>query len=457
METVEKAPQLPLPILLAVTAMSFATLLLAIRRLDSVPGAFLLTAIWLRIISGAFYTITFAPLIGGLSINALLSVSVVGLGLLVLNIRTLAQRWAAPIYLLIGVIVASSVVNGSTSGAIDMLFKWGYVLVLIAATVQAMRKSGKDLVLAMVMWCYAPIFVFQMLSLVLGYGKDTEGDGGLSYIGGYNHEAAFSVMLATFGVIISLRSRTSFIMKSALLLLAVVGILLANYRTAIIAMLPVLAGALFVDGLSRFNRKSRAFVAVMLFPLVLLVAVFGIDALSQRFADLAIVVLEFDRFMVPPQDYAIADTKVLSGRMFIWANYVYGYLNGSDLKLIFGNGPNGWIGTFIKYAHNTLVSYLYELGPLGVLALLGVWTTFLVGTLSVADPVMKARLLCAQGCFFLFNLSTMPHWLIEGIIFFGLLQGTVLYQLSTQRRSARRGRYAYRERDVMGAEARRLA
>jgi hypothetical protein len=435
-DAAERAPQLPLVILLMVTACAMVTLLLSIRRLNSVVGAFMLVAIWSRIISGAFYTITFAPLAGGLSINAMMSVSIVCVGLLIVPTRTFTQRWVVPIYALIIVIVISAIINKSTSGAVDMLLKWGYVIVLTAAVYNAMAKHGRDLVLTMILWCYAPIYIFQLLSVALGVGKDTEGENALSYIGGYNHEAAFSIMLATFAAASFLISHIRFPYKIFFVLLAVVGVLLANYRTAILSMLPLVAGAVFVDGLSRFDRKSRIFVGFMLVPVVLIVAVFGVEAMSERFADLAVVFNEYERFLIPPDQFSLADRRVLSGRLHIWANYIFGYLNGSDMQMLFGWGPNSWVGVFVKYAHNTLVSYLYELGPMGVLALLTVWGTFIAGTLSVSDAAMRMRLLMAQTCFLLFNLATMPHWLIEGVILFSTIQGTMLYQLRAQTRVA---------------------
>ncbi len=429
---VEKAPQLPLAVLLVVAFVSAITLALAMRRLNSMPGAFLLLAVWLRIISGAFYTFTFAPIAGGLSINALLSVTMVCAGILIVDTRTFRQIWMVPIYFLLAIVLVSTVINGTVSGAIDMIFKWGYMVVVIAATKQSMQKHGRDLLLYMIIWCYAPIFVFQILSLVLGYGKDTEGSNALSYIGGYMHEAAFSIMIATFATVVFLTSRMSFVSKALFLLLTVLAVLLANYRTAILAMMPVLAGFVFVEGLSRFDRKSRAFVGVMLIPIVLIGVIFGADKLGERFSDLGTMFTEYERFMKPAAQFSSDDQKVMSGRLYIWSMYLTGYAGGSDLQLLFGYGPNSWVGVIWKYAHNTLVSYVYELGPLGAIALVIIWATFLYGTLRITDAVMRNKLLLAQAGFFLFNLATMPHWMIEGIVLYALIQGTVLFQLSAQ-------------------------
>lgn len=428
-----KVPLLPLPILLVMTGVFLVMLVLLLRRAGSLAGCFLVTAVWLRVMSGAYHFVTFKPLIGSFSINALLSVATVGAGLLIISRRSFSQRWIMPIYALLAVMIISSVINGTASGAIDMFFKWGYVIVLVAAMRDAMEKVGPNRILTLVAYCYAPIFVFQFLSIPLGLGKDTEGANALSYIGGYAHEAAFSIMIVTFVLAVYLNNGLNFALKAGLIFMGIVGILLANYRTAIVSVLPLLVGTFMYEGVARFERKSRGFILVMAMPILLVLVVFAGGSLGERFADLGTLIFDTGRFIKPPSDYLMDDQKVLSGRLFIWAHYIQGYLNGSDLQLLFGYGPNGWVGTFIKYAHNTMVSYLYELGVVGLFALLTVWGTFLAGTFSVRDPFMRHQLLLAQIGFLLFNLATMPHWNIEGNILFSVLQGTMLYYLGRAR------------------------
>lgn len=431
-----RAPTIPLPILLVLTVVFGAVLLLAVRRSGSLPGCFLLVSIWLRVMSGAYHPITFAPLAGGLSINALLSVATVAIGVLVISKRTFSQIWVMPIYALILVILISAVLNRSTSGAIDMFFKWGYVIVLTAAAREAMVKAGPNRILTLIAYCYAPIFVLQAVSVVLGIGKDTEGANALSYIGGYNHEAAFSIMIVTFMLAIYFNMGMSFAVKVGLILLGVAGIMLANYRTAIVSILPLLVGAFMFEGVARFDKRSRGFIIVLAVPVALILAVVMGNALAERFADLGTLITDSERFIKPPREYLADDQKLLSGRLYIWANYIYGFLNGTDLQLIFGFGPNSWVGTFVKYAHNTLVGYLYELGIAGVVALLTVWGTFIAATFRIEAPLTRNKALLAQLGFILFNLATMPHWNIEGNILFAVLQGTMLYYLAPIRRPA---------------------
>ena len=71
------------------------------------------------------------------------------------------------------------------------------------------------------------------------------------------------------------------------------------------------------------------------------------------------------------------------------------------------------------------------MGALGLVSLLSIWATFVAGTFQVRDMSIRKNLLLAQVGFLLFNLATMPHWNIEGNILFAVLQGTMLYQLTS--------------------------
>lgn len=430
------APQTPLPILLTLTFVFIPLLLLMVRRSGSLAGGFLVVAIWLRVIAGAYHFLTFSPLFAGLSINALLSVATVAVGLLIIDWRALTQQWMIPIYLLLIVILVSGILNRATSGAIDMFFKWGYAVVLIAAAREAMMKAGSNRILTLAAYCYAPIFVLQGVSVVLARAKSTEDEGGLSYIGGYYHEAAFSMMIATFVLAVYLTTRARFASKAAMVLMGLISAVLANYRTGIISILPLTIGVFLLDGVSRFDRKSRSFIVVLAIPVTLAIAVILGSQLAERFHDLAALLGNIDLLLKPPREFLTEEKKMLSGRLYIWSTYIEAYLNGTDMQLLFGFGPNSWVGLFAKYAHNTMVSYLYELGVAGLLCLLAIWSTFIVATQRIRDPFIRNKLLLAQLCFMLFNLATMPHWQIEGTILFALIQASVLYHLTPAKEGA---------------------
>ncbi len=439
-ETLIRSPQLPLLVIVAITLFFAVVLLLALRQARGLTAWFLLAAVWLRVVSGAYHEYTFAPLVGGLSINALLSVATVMAGLAIIPTNTFKSRWMVPIYLLIALIFASSVYNRTFSGMIDMLFKWGYVFVMIAAIQRTMSENGQTRTVMLLLYCYAPLFTFQLASLALGVAKQTEADGSASYIGGYFHEATFSVMALTFSTLGYVARELKPAARFGLIFVGMAAIILANYRTSMIAVLPMLVCTIFFMGVSTFRVEQRRMVAFLAIPVasLLLALMLTSEGVQDRFGDLFALLRDPASFIKPLTTFTEIEEKILSGRLVIWAGYIEGYLNGTGLQMLIGFGPNSWVGIMRKYAHNTVVSFLYELGVLGVAVLLLIWLTFVRMTLKIRDSGVRVQLLGAQIGFLLLNMATMPHWQIEGNIMFAAIQACVLHELLRDRQSRTR-------------------
>src|SRR5206468_15797 len=112
--------------------------------------------------------------------------------------------------------------------------------------------------------------------------------------------------------------------------------------------------------LGRFSRSQR--LAIGIFVGIVSLGVFGLAAwvLRDRFADLATVLDSGTELMKRPELYTRAEVQMMSARPYIWSGYIYGYLDGGTLQHLIGFGGNSWDGVFSKYAHNTLISSLYE-------------------------------------------------------------------------------------------------
>src|SRR3546814_4951948 len=81
-------------------------------------------------------------LAGGLSGNALLSIAVTGFGLLfVVRPANLALKWLLPVYLLILLALLSASLNGDVVGGINVAVKYAYMIVILIATFQALRRD----------------------------------------------------------------------------------------------------------------------------------------------------------------------------------------------------------------------------------------------------------------------------------------------------------------------------
>lgn len=435
------APSLPSFILFIVTALTAALVLLVMARVRG-SGAFVIGAAWLRFVMSAFHTWTYSPIVAGMSANALGSLGTFAVGLLTINWRNLALRFLLPFYALALIAIASTLVNGVgvLSGLVTVLTKYGYVIVITLSVYGAMRRANGSSFMTSLLWAFAPLFIFQALSVVLGLGKHTETDAtAVSYIGGYNHEAAFSVALAGCLTAVCFAERLRKQIKFGLVLLCVAGIMLANYRTTIVAIAPLLLAYFGAASLRNFPMRDRPFVLsglIMLGAIVL--GLVGL-ILSDRFQDVAVAAGgEFD-FLKRPEQYSVDETRLLSGRPHIWSMYIYGWLDGDFLNHLIGYGPESWASVFPLYAHNTLVNYLYEYGVVGAAGILMLWTSMLAAALRVQHP-QKPVLVGAHASFLLLNMSTMPMWMIEGNLLYGIICGYTLYLTSRPQRQPRRGR-----------------
>jgi hypothetical protein len=81
-----------------------------------------------------------------------------------------------------------------------------------------------------------------------------------------------------------------------------------------------------------------------------------------------------------------------------------------------------------------LISFLYEMGIVGVIAILFVWARMFRLALS-ADDRSRALLIGGHLSFLVLNLATLPHWQVEGNILYGVLSGYTIAK-------ARQGRVA---------------
>ena len=418
-------PAFPIHILLPVCGAGFLLAVIQVWRLWDVYAGFLLLAMWLRYSLGAFHSYTFRPLVFGFSIVALSSIFIIAAGMVLIGPRNLLLRKLAPVHVIILIIVISAAYNETWLGAINVTLKWLYLVAFTVAAYAAIERNGPDRVFRSLAAVFAAPIVLQWLSVALHMGAPNE-DRTLSYIGGYHHEQAFSIIMLTFLYVTALSPSLSATKAYIRLFLAAAGLALANYRTTILAaMLPIVSLAL-AKAVGNFVPKQRSTAFVFIGALSI-VALIGIAQLvHDRFADLGNALARGVSLIQPPEYFTNEEAHLFSGRIYIWSQYIDAYLRGDLFQILFGFGPDSWIGRFPLYAHNTFISQLYELGIAGVAAV--VW---LIGAnvVKAAYTVGNSRLLllsCHIG-FIILNLATMGLWSLEGLILYGLLLGHTWY------------------------------
>jgi len=417
-----QSPMLPLLAQIPASILLALILIAALRYAEGVSARFVVFACWLRFMLSAFHDYTFDKILAGFSINALASASVFGLGLLLIRKPLLLSRALIPMYLLIAIVILSAVVNGEPKSSFETIVKFGYFVVIALHTYEALRGSNHRRFSIALLLGFAPLVLFQLLSVILNVYKITGADQSPNYIGGYDHEAAFSVALVALFIAAALARGISGGVRALLLLVALTGIVLANYRTAIIGTVPLVAYFVFV-GIGRlFPQQLRTVVVTVAALGFVLVGTTAAVSL-ERFAELRTVASGEVEIIKPPHQFTPEDRELLTGRPYIWSNYYYEWRNeGGELQHLTGFGPDSWEGRFDRYAHNSFISYLFEYGLLGVAALTLLLSVGLLLSIQTR-PGQRAELVAAHVSFILLNQATMPMWQIEGLILYAILWG----------------------------------
>lgn len=419
------APSLPLLLLILVSVASIAPLYLALRKVGGNAARFVIIAVWLRFIMSALHKFTFGPLFAGLSLNAIASIIVALTGLYLVRPRDLLLKSLLPVYGIICLTLFSAAANHDIFSSVNSVVKHLYFVVMLIAVYRALDYNGAPFFTSL-LWAFAPLPVFQLLSAALGIAKASELDGSVSYIGGYFHEATFSIALATFFVVACFAVQLPRLIKWALLVILAAGIALANYRTTLLALFPFAAVQLMAEAITSFVRRQR-FLVGMAISIIALLALLQLAGNSpERFRDLAVFVDDPSRFIKPQAEFSFDDRRLLSGRAYIWSGYLFTWIDGSMLNHLVGFGPDSWPDWFKVYPHNTAVAYLFELGLTGLFLLLLFWAVML-RLATRARGRVRVSLIFAHLAFIFMNLATMALWQIEGVIFYAIICGYSLF------------------------------
>lgn len=425
---------------LPATVLLFVALLFGLAKLKSWPGRFVLVAIWARFVMDSFAVYTGKPMFGSLSLNAVGSILIVLLGCLAVSLRYLRWSVLVPVYALIATMTVSSYLNHMPAAMIEQVTKFAYLILIMIGSYQALRDEEPARFSAALLVAFLPPLVFVLVSVLFGVSKSGESDGSVSYIGGFFHESVFSIAVAGGLIAVCFATRLNKFARWGFIIATIAALLLANYRTTIIAMLPLLAYLFLAGPLGSIRREGRPLTAaagaLTMLAILLLVASANVN-LNSRVQSVVDFAAKPTEFLRPTVTFTRDERSEASGRAFVWALYVEAYRQSDPMRKLIGHGPDSWTSVFGLYAQNTILSYLFEFGALGAFAAMAIWLTMLVPLLNAPRRELMPLLMMHLG-FAILNMSTMPFWQIEGLIMYGLICGYTLYygQIGLVRRPA---------------------
>jgi hypothetical protein len=418
------APSLPIYVTVPIWVAVLTLILFQISRLRDAYVAFLLCSLWLRYALGAFHEYTYLPVLYGFSSIALSSVIVIAAGFVLLGTQALWLRKLAAFYVIILLVLLSAAINQSWVGAINATLKWLYMIVFTLIAYASIERNGPDRVFRVLAVVFTGPIVLQWISVAWGLDLINE-DRTLSFVGGYQHEQAFSIILLTFLYITVFVSRLGVIASYLRLLIVAAGLAYANYRTTILAATAPAVSFAITTVIGRITPRQRIFVFIVVGAATVASLIEIANLAYARFADLGEVLDKGASLIQSPEYFTADQRRLFSGRVYLWSQYFNAYLDGNIIQLLFGFGPESWVGRFPLYAHNTFVSHLYELGMFGLAAF--VWLLLVNMLRAIYTGSAKIILVSCHVGFFVLNLATMPIWAIEGDILYAFLLAQTWY------------------------------
>jgi O-antigen ligase len=412
---------MPLPLIAFSALVSLLLVLRQFRFIVDWPSRLLILFLWARFVVSAPHEITTIPRVAGLSISAMVTMSFAAALVVTATPRDLRDRHLVRYLPLFAIFAVSTVLNRSVKGFIMEAIQWTLFVGVFHTVRVSLAVNGLGRTMKAVMCACVTPALLQILSMATRTTIGNELDGSLGYIGGYLHESIFSRMMLIFLVAAMLVPWRNAAFYLGFAFYGLASIMLSNYRTTILATLPIVAfiGASTTLGVFRSRYRAFVFASLALVGLLAFIAVF--PYLPERYLTIVEVMGKADRLIKPPLHYTFDEARYFSSRFYIWAQHLELYVAGRLDQLLFGFGPFAFDNRIKHNAHSSYVAYLTEYGVAGLVALIALLLANTAVALRIPDVKTKLQMLSLHVGFMILNLTTLAMKSIEGLVLYGMI------------------------------------
>ncbi|WP_099824038.1 hypothetical protein [Oceaniglobus indicus] len=402
---------------------SFLVLMRTLRALDSDRLSILVIGlIWTRFALTALGEPALRPVAAGQSLLAIGTLGLTAVAILVVPLHRYRDWRALPFFGFIALAVLSGVLNGRIGALVNAVVLWAMFLVCALLLHRAFQIHGARPVLRCLLAAFALPLAMQAMSVATN--RSLVGmDGTISYVGNYAHEAVFATVALALLWLVTLypwRHRGVHLSAFAVVLASLA---LSNYRTMMLAALPLLF-ALAIQFLPG-RQLRRAVVPVTLGALLL--AALAPLLPGGRFDEIGLVLNEFGSLVKPPQEYTFSEQRILSARGFIAASYVQDFIAGSPVQQIVGFGPGAQARNIAVHPHNEYLRMMFEFGLVGLALWVGLLIRYIAIALGrIAHPVGLV-VASGYGAILIGSLGTSFFNRPEGMILLAMLCSVTWY------------------------------
>ncbi len=278
--------------------------------------------------------------------------------------------------------------NQAWLGAMNATLKWLYLIVFALAADLAMQRCGRERTLRALSVVFVVPILLQWLSVPWGL-KATNEDGSTSFLGGYQHQQSLSIILLTFLYVTCFSRRTS-----SRRCLSTAGGFGGWHCSAQIIERPCSRQRCLppprILHAAPEHRAKASWYCVCNPGDRDRVCLFSGSQSSYRIGspNIGTMIDKNTSLLQPPERFSQEETRMFSGRAYLWSQYIDAYLDGSIINILVGFGPEGWVGRFSLYAQYLCFCICTSLGYLELPRFYGFW--FLILSWRFMQAAMKS-------------------------------------------------------------------